>query len=604
MADDVKSTNEEQQENSSIGNVNQEADGSSKNVKHRAVFSLPTDTRYKSDENPNGWVPYENEAFVDKDANFYVWALDENGNKVKKSKTKELDDIITNLKDLGIIQNAEAFRLDGKIYNFVFNNDKMVCRLNTELDFFSEYQYYSIRKIETNPITGDYIYITGLKDTTGDVEQEISHMANISTIDGKSIPSPARMLNTCENGKRYIVDFYDGSRYPVASKVFYAREVFALDYSMAPEMAIKDLVVTTDRPYKDGCFVYQNEDIDNLIIRCGVLYADGATRDITEERDTTRRLVYDGIDNIDTSKLTPGDGTPQIINIFYYMSTDNSQPILNDDVTLEKLNEDPNTIVLKKELKVYVTEDIYDAIIDLTLQGYKKANTTNVSDIYQMKVFANYASANMRDLTPVMNNERFQNSSGFVYNKETECLESSRVLSTFVIDCKIPQGRGNTTFNKKFNCEFTEQDRRLKILSSTGGFDSKDTYMFTLFNPTNRKMRLIETVSLNNILENYALKYGLQEGEYIKPTHCIVRSAMKPSVIYSGSDLVDVYAPLTNANGIIPYIIPDNNLILEDMALLVEFYYIETDPESGARTDIKLCKIQRTYAKSTTASLE
>ena len=602
MADE-KNLNGEQQDNSSIGNVNQDADGSLDSNKHRAVFSLPTASRYKSDSNPNGWEPYNNEAFVDEDGIFYVWGVDANGNKVKRSKTKELNDIITNLKDLGIIQNAEAFRLDGKIYNFMFNNEKMVCRLNMELDFYSEYKYYSIRKIETNPATGDYIYVTGIRDSVGGVQQEISHMANIIEVDGKMSPSPARMVNTCEDGKRYIVDFYDEARYPIASKVFYAREVQALDYTMAPEMAIKDLVVTTDRPYKDGCFIYQNEDIDNLIIRCGVLYADGATRDVTEERDTTRRLIYSGIDDIDTSKLTPGDGTPQIINIYYYMGAGDNQSIADDEKTLEELMNDPNVIVLRKQLKVYVTEDIYDAIIDLTLQGYKKAVTTDTSNIYQMRLFANYASANMRDLTPVMDNNRFQTTAGFTYNKDTGCLESTKVLTTFVVTCKIPQGRGNSTFNKTFNCEFVEYNKRLNILKSVGGFDTKDTAKFTLFNSNDRKMRLLETESLLNIQENYALKYELDAGAYLKPTHCIVRSAMNPDVIYSGVDLVDVYAPLSNVNGVISYSIPDNNLILEDMALLVEFYHIIEDEESGARTDIKLCKIQRTYAKPTSATL-
>lgn len=603
MADDTNLLSEEQQDNSSIGNVNQEADGSLTEKKHRAVFSLPTATRYKSDDNPNGWEPYNNEAFVDENGTFYVWAVDSTGNKVKRSKTKELSDIIDNLKDLGVIQNAEAFRLDGKIYNFMFNNEKMVCRLNMELDFYSEYKYYSIRKLETNPTTGDYIYITGIKDTVGGIQQEVSHMANILEINGKIVPSPARMVNTCEDGKRYIVDFYDASRYPIASKVFYAREVRSLDYSMAPEMAIKDLVVTTDRPYKDGCFVYQNEDIDNLIIRCGVLYADGATRDVTEERDTTRRLIYAGIDDIDTTKLTPGDGEPQIINIYYYMGANNDQPIPDDPKTLDELMKNPDVIVLRKQLKVYVTEDIFDAIIDLTLHGYKKAVTTGSSNVYQMKLFANYASANMRDITPVMDNNRFQTTAGFTYNKTTGCLESTKVLTTFVVTCKIPQGRGNSVFNKTFNCEFTEYNKRLNILKSVGGFDTKDTAKFTVFNSTDRKMRLLENETLINIQENYALKYELEEGDYLKPTHCIVRSALNPDVIYSGTDLVDVYTPLNNVNGVIPYTIPDNNLILEDTALLVEFYYITEDEESGARTDIKLCKIQRTYAKSTSSTL-
>lgn len=602
MAEDLN-IDSKQQDNSSIGNINQDADGSLTSNKHRAVFSLPTASRYKSDNNPNGWEPYNNEAFVDEDGIFYVWAVDSNGNKVKRSKTKELNDIITNLKDLGIIQNAEAFRLDGKIYNFMFNNNKMACRLNTELDFYSEYKYYSIRKIERNAITGDYIYITGLIDSTGDIDQEISHMANIMDVNGKAVPSTARMVNTCEDGKRYIVDFYDSTRYPVASKVFYAREVQALDYSMAPEMAIKDLVITTDRPYKDGCFIYQNEDIDNLIIRCGVLYADGATRDITEERDTTRRLVYKGIDDIDTSKLTPGDGSPQIINVFYYMSAGNEQPISNEETALENLENDPNTIVLKKELKVYVTEDIYDKIIDLTLQGYRKSVTTGTSNVYQMRLFANYESANMRDITPVMDTNRFQTTAGFSYNKDTGCLESTKVLTTFVVTCNIPQGRGNTVFTKTFNCEFTEQNKRLNILKVVGGIEGLDTAKFSLFNSNSRTMRIIEDSTLANIQETYALKYGLEEGNYLKPTHCIVRSAMNPDIIYSGTDLIDVYAPLTNVNGVISYTIPDNNLILEDMALLVEFYHITTDEESGSRTDIKLCRIQRTYAKPTSATL-
>ena len=595
------------QENSSIGNVNPEKDGSTvpleEKNKFRAVFTLATEDKYISDENPNGWQSYDNELFIGKDGMLYIWGRDEEGRKIKISKMKEMFDIYRNLANMGVIQNAEAFKLNGRIFNFMFNNDKMALRLNTELDIYNEYKYYSVRKIERNEENGDYIYITGVTETGEDgVLKEISHMANIVTIDGRPIPSPARMINPCTDGDRYIVDFYDAARTPVASNVFFARSVKSLDYSLSPDMAIRDLVVVTDRPYEDGCFLYQNEDPNNLIIRVGITYADGATVDITEEGQTTGRLIYTGRDTIDTSSITSSADNAQEITVTYYLSTDNSQPIDRDD--LQSIILDPNTMCLTKPLKVYIKEDLYDPIIDMTLHGYKKvAAGEGVTDIFQIKVYAHYKSGIMRDITPVMDSNRFVTTAKFKYNEESGCLESTKILSQFVVNCKVPQGRSTALFSKVFNCEFVEYNKRMNINNVEGGFDPQDSAKFTLFNSSQNKMRLSETDTLTSLKETYSYKYELDKEEYLIPTHVIVRSGLNPNIIYSGHSLADSYSPLDDPNGVISYTIPQSNLILEDMPLLVEFYYISTDDETGARNNIQLCKIQRTYAKATTTSL-
>ena len=594
-------------ENSQVGNVSTANDGSiatgQEKEKYRAVISISKEDKYFSDENPAGWTPYANEIFVDQNGIISIWGKDEAGRNVKISKMKEMYDIIVNLKNLGILQNAESFRLNGKIYNFLFNNDKMVLRLNTELDIYSQYKYYSVRKIERNEETGDYIYITGITETSEDgVIKTISHMANITYIDGRYVPAPARMVNPCSDGERYIVDFYDAARTPVGSQVFYARAVTTLDYSLSPEMAIRDLVVTTDRPYEDGCFLYQNEDPNNLIIRVGVNYADGSTIDVTEEGQTTGRLIFEGRDKIDTTTLTSSAADAQEINVSYYISQDNSQPIDRND--LQTLLLDSNTICMTKPLKVYIKEDIFDPIIDVTMHGYKEvAYAEGVTDIFKIKVYAHYKSGCMRDITPVMDGNRFITTANFKYNAETGCMESTKILSQFVVQLKLPQGRSTALFNKIFNCEFVEYNRRMAINQTEGGFDPQDAAKMTLFNSTQNKMRLSETDILTSLRETYAYKYELEKEDYLIPTHVLVRHGLNPNVIYSGYSLADSYSPLDNENGIINYIIPQNNLITEDMPLLIEFYQITTDDETGARTNIQLCKMQRTYAKVTTQTL-
>lgn len=600
------------QKNSSIGNPSEEQDGSLQNPNQentstkRAFFSLAHLKNYKSDDNPTGWVPTTNEICIDDQGIYYIWTKDEEGNILKLSPLSDFLTEWNELKKLGIINNAEAFRLNGKIYNFIFDNEKMVLRLNTEIDIYEEYYYYRVRKSERDPKTGDYVYITGIRNS--ETREVMTTYGNIIEKDGKKVPSSAAMLETCEDGKNYIVEFFDVNKLLIGSQVYYARSAISIDFSMAPDMAITDLIVNTDRPYdeENACFLYQNEDPSALIIRVGIKYADGNVRDITEEGSTTGRLIFEGRDGIDTTQLTNSPEDAQKIKIIYFVDRDNSKNPGGMEGTTEEALLDPNTISLNKVLSVYVVEDIYDSIIDLVLHGYKesKAGTgSSTTETYKIKCYAKYESGMIRDLTPVMDATRFVSTAGFTYNSRTGCLESTKILANFAVNCLVPQGRSVAMFSKTFSCEFTEYNKRLAISRSEGGFDTKDTLKYSLINTSQSKMKLSEAENLNQLKEGYTFKYDLEISDYLVPTHVLVRNALDPSIIYSGTPGVDSYSKLEDTNGVISYNIPDNNLIFEDMPLLVEFYKITLDEETGARKEIFLTNVQRTYAKSTSTSL-
>lgn len=611
---DIQELGNDGQQNSDIGNASEETDGSlitpsseTNSSTKRAFFSIASTENYKSDTNPNGWTPVANEICTDKDGLYYIWGKDEKGNMIRLSPLADFLNEWNELKRLGIINNAEAFRLNGKIYNFIFDNTKMVLRLNTEINIYDEYKYYRVRKIERDAKTGDYIYITGIRnEESGEV---LTNFGNIVSKNGKKIPSSVAMINPCEDGKNYIVEFFDDNRTLIGSQVFFAKAGVTMDFSLSPDMAITDLIINTDRPHdeENSCFLYQNEDPNNLIIRVGLKYADGNLRDITEEGYTTGRLKFEGRDEIDSSKLTADPEEAQRITVIYFVDKDNAKNPSTMGTTTEEALLDPNTISLSKSLKVYIIEDIYDAIIDVVIHGYQETTGSkdNITKIYKIKVFAKYESGNIRDLTPVMDKSRFLSANGFEYNKDTGCLETSIVLSNFAIQTLIPQGRSVALFSKSFSCEFTEYDKKLRINNTEGGFDGKDkdVHKVTNFNSTQGKMKLIEGATLTQLLETYSYKYNLEVGQYKVPTHVLVRSALNPSIIYSGDSIIDSYAALDSTNGIINYRIPDNRLILEEDPLLIEFYKIETDPDTGARTSIFLTNVQRTYAQFTTNAL-
>lgn len=609
MADQIQELDDNvEQQNSSIGNVSEETDGSLSNKSFvRAKFAVAHTDNFKSDSNPSGWTPVVNEICVDNKGIYSVWGKNERGEMVRLSPLEDFLKQWDELKKLGIINNAEAFRLNGKIYNFIFDNKKMVLRLNTELDIYEEYKYYRVRKTEKNPETGDYIYITGTRNSeTGEV---LTNFGNIVSINGRMIPSSVAMINSCEDGKSYVVEFFDENRTIIGSQVYYARSGITLDFSLSPDMAISEMIVNTDRPHDEAnaCFLYQNEDPSSLIIRVGLKYADGNLRDITEEGYTTGRLKFEGRDEIDTSKLTSNLDEAQIIKIIYFIDKDNSKNPSVMDQDTEAALLDPDTISLTKLLKVYIVEDIYDPIIDVTLHGYKETKSGSASDtvtnIYKIKVFAKYESGVMRDITPVMDKTRFLSQVNFEYNSKTKCLETTSILANFVITCQIPQGRSVAMFSKEFSCEFTEYDKKLKVNRVVGGFDAQDTQKNTLFNSTLSQMKICEGETLAQLKEKYSYKYQLEAGSYLVPTHVIIRSGLDPDIIYTGNTAVDSYAKLDDTNGVVSYSIPDNNLILEDQPLLVEFYKIDIDEETGARKSIFLTNMQRTYAKSTSTSL-
>lgn len=598
-----------EQKNSNVGNISEEADGSNELLtktrdSYRAGFQIASKKKFRSDENPDGWVPKPNELAVDDNGVVYICAKNEMGEPIWLSPLKNLIDEYNEMKKLGIIQNAEAFRLNGKIFNFIYDNDKMVLRLNTELDYYEDYRFYSVRKINRDPITRDYVYISGVMNS--ETNELATNLGKINSNGERNVPAPVRMINTCKDGEKYVVDFYDDARHPIGSEIFYARSGKSVDFSLSADMAIDDLIITTDRPASEpnSCFLYQNEDPNNLVIRVGLKYVDGHIIDITEEAKTTGRLIFEGRDDLKTDQINMDLESAQEVKVVYFVDLNNSQDQPIDHNDLETLQVDPDTISLNKILKVLVKENIYDPVIDLCLQGYKDVQVLEgATDLYKIKAYAIYESGNIRDITPVMDASRFITTAGFQYNERSQCLESSKILTNFTVQCIIPQGRSVVMFKKNFVCEFSEYNRRMIINNSEGGFDTKDTLKFTLFNPTQNKMRISETDTLTTLRDKYCFKYNLNNSDYIAPTHVLIRNALDPNIIYTGLDLVDSYAALDDPNGVVNYRITEGNLIADDTPLLVEFYEIGIDPETGARATLFLTGVQRTYAKSTSVSL-
>lgn len=594
----ASSTGSEQ--NSSVGNVYPDVETNAistetlqnLNKQGRVVLQIGDKDLYDNSKYRDPLVAMTNEMVWDTNNIPWIARVDENGKVVWRSGVKEMYDVFMNLKELGVLDAATAFGINGKIYHLFFDATKKWVGLNPQLVFDTIYRYYAIRSMVRND-DGGYDYFTATygknQDNTLTLLNNFVDMDRVPSPsgDGTTISKPrqAKLNGDMVNGGKYVVEFYDDDCMLVGTEVFQAISVKALEYSLTPDKCVIGMVVkpNNEEVEEDSCFVYSNDDPTQVLnFRVFLKYADDSLVDVSDQRYTTGRLVIEGLDKIETTKVTGPDDEPQTINITYYLAKDNSN--LQDGELAEGGNVDVGTFSITKKIKVYVKESLYDDIEKITPAGWINYPSGNHNQKIMVKLFGLYKSGVVKDITNfVSTNDRF---SGFgkgtsIYDKTSNAFYAdSQYIGALpeTIIVKVPQSKGSTLKSFTFKIETSSSHRRLII--------DNENSIFIRYNPTVKLMKFDTTQTVEKIKETNTYIVGETT---IIPTHFTVRSAIDPSVTLAKN------IPIEQALTGFSYAGKIDDVLVTDYPFIVEFFNIEED--SGMISSIYTTSASRYYAQ-------
>lgn len=560
--------------------------------KGRIVITLAYTDQYNPDYgNPEyRCIPHDGEIARDTEGNIGVWVK----NKVSKqfefiSVTKDLKDIVSQLSEMGVLKNAQAFATNSVINNMMFDNERGIINLNPDKIYDRSIRYYAVRSSETN-LNGEYEWMTGImgRDDYG-VEQLttqfIDMMEDRREINGevviRSKPRTGNLIRDMVDGESYVVVFADANRKIFAQDVYQAISVTSQAGIIAPNTAIKGLVLETSRigPEDNSTFLYVGESAANIVLRVFLRYADNSTYEITQEQVSNGRLVIEGLDNINTEIPTDDTNLPFELVIKYYLLDDNSPKAEADEGSY--ISESANYI--STTCKVYVKESITDNLVSIQPVGYITGEYSLPETKIQLKLFGLYQSGTRRDITSLTKTpDRISGFDNATYNSHKNAWDGSNSLintGSHDIIVKIPQGKTSALKSFSFNYETSTSHRRLII----NGENSK----FIKFNAYTGKMSFEETVSSSALATMNS--FSNADGSKIAPTHFTIRSAIDPDITYAVKIALENIKSFSydTANGLLPF---------TDMPLLIEFCKI-VEATEGVTSSVFVTNLALYYAK-------
>lgn len=560
--------------NSKVGNLHSVNPEIVKNEKvGRVVVQFADMDKYDSEKYVDPLVMLSNEICVDKDNILWVSRVDETGKLVWRSAMKEMYDMFKNFENLGILDSAYAFGINGKVYNMLFDSAKKWVGINPELNFEPIYRYYAIREMYRNE-DGGYNYLTGIyaKNPLNNQMELLTNRVDMDRVpassgDGRTVSKPrqASLIGKMEHGGKYVVEFYDDDNVLRGTEVFQALAVKSLEYALAPDKCITGLIV---KPNNEGveantCFLFTNDVASEaLSFRVFLKYADDSLVDITAHQYTTGRLVIDGLDAIETTRVTGPDDEPQKVRITYYFTKDNSN--IQDGELAESGDVDVGTLSITQEIKVFIKESLYDDVVKVVPAGWITYPNTNPNQKIFLKLFGVYKSGVVKDISNfVSTNNRF---SGFAsgtskYDSVTNGYYADSQYIGGLPESpivRVPQGRGTTMKSFTFRMETSTSHRRLVI--------DNESSVFLKFNSTTKRMTFDNTQTLERIKELNSYEY---ENSFLAPTHFTVRSVLDPSAVLARN------VPIENALTGFIYTSVLDDVLASDYPLLVEFMKID-----------------------------
>lgn len=255
------------------------------------------------------------------------------------SESKAITDLLDQLKNTGVIDNASSGLISKELTYFLFDNTNPASKtvhFNKNLVYPHTYKYYAIR---------DGIgYITGIVDGNGAVITNIVSMGGYllnsggvpvpmgSTPSSNQIvmkPNPGFILpnKTINDGDKYIVEFYDESKRLIDRDVFHAEYML---YYAGGDIGdgISELLVTPSSTTPIGdAKLFRGASINDITFMVMAKYSGGQVVDVTNtlESKLTIRVGSSnaGIDTINTSTIT-GDNP---FSLTFTYNPDGNNPI-------------------------------------------------------------------------------------------------------------------------------------------------------------------------------------------------------------------------------------------------------------------------------------
>ena len=338
-------------------------------------------------------VPEDRELTVDASTGAVGVMVDTPTGHEFKSLSKDNKEILDGLDYSGVFVNAQAGALGKDLTYFLYDTVTKTIKLNPALRFPESFRYYAIRRgVE---------YITGRVDGNGNVVTNIADMNLVPADYGTgnvSQPVPIAILpGVVMTESVYVVEFFDSARTLVSRDAYHAEAVKVMDHDMTSDVAVVGLKVITTRPVAnepDSCYLFVDENVEQLDYRVMLQYYGDTFRDVTFEERTNGRLQISGLVDLDTSVITPDGSTPPHFTVTYFLLDSNGtvgQTSISKDISVYIKNDPLGEVV--KFLPIYwVTSstlgDIERAFLALYSNGKVGNIDSKLTDITNIPVDA------------------------------------------------------------------------------------------------------------------------------------------------------------------------------------------------------------------------
>ena len=516
----------------------------------------------------NGELAYDDETF-----DIYIFNEKNDGTWTPKSRTREIQEYLDDLKRSGVFTAASAFVNNRKIYRFFFDQLNGVVRLDPELRFDPLYRYYAIRKTTLDE-HGAYVYITGVTGENGEGNTVVSSLVDMVEEDAESgdgtkamKPEVGGLADVVTNGEIYVVEFYNASRELMNQQNYQAIAVRTADLDLAPDTAVTDMYIQTNQSYSgddNAVYLYRGQDVGELEIETRLKYADGRTRSVSHEQTVGGRLTILGLDDLNTDTVTAEGEDPQTFEIVYQLVRTNASMGTSTSQSETGATISPASLTISKTIKVYIIEDIYNELVKIIPAGYIADAATGNPKIV-IKFFGHYSNGSVNDITNITqyadDKVLINNSFGVTQNlKVSVPYGNAGLTKTLSFSITVPtydQASQNPVAISNEAPRFITFDNT----ATSGGLYSGKFTSFEVYNNANGNY---ETLDYQAMLARDDVRLGSHV-----PTHIRVRDVIDPK--YTFTDIVDA------SSGAYFSTIGSGHEISKDRALLVEFFELTMD---------------------------
>ena len=522
----------------------------------------------------DGVKPFDGELAYDDDTfDIYIFNEKDDGTWTPKSRTREIQEYLDDLKRSGVFTAASAFVNNRKIYRFFFDQLNGVVRLDPELRFDPLYRYYAIRKTTLDE-HGAYVYITGVTGENDEGNTVVSSLVDMVEEDAESgdgtkvmKPEVGGLADVVTNGEIYVVEFYNASRELMNQQNYQAIAVRTADLDLAPDTAVTDMYIQTNQSYSgddNAVYLYRGQDVSDLEIETRLKYADGRTRSVSHEQTVGGRLTILGLDDINTDAVTAEGEDPQTFEIVYQLVRTNASMGTSTSQSETGATISPASLTISKTIKVYIIEDIYNELVKIIPAGYIADAATGNPKIV-IKFFGHYSNGSVNDITNI------------TQYADDKVLINNSFGVTQNLKVSVPYGNAGLTKTLSFSITVPTYDQasqnpvaisneapRFITFDNTATSGGLYSGKFTSFEVYNNATGNYETLDYQAMLARDDVRLGSHV-----PTHIRVRDVIDPK--YTFTDIVDA------SSGAYFSTIGSGHEISKDRALLVEFFELAMD---------------------------